>query len=132
MDLSISPQDSFSESVFDPTNEFPVSCDISFDPPSGCSSPQGLSSDKSSFFSFSSSNLTSLGVSSDHPETIGSHLQQQPLSGSYPDHCLAAQPKKERFFTPSSSIDIPEHSDVSDTVTSRRDRYDGWLIEHLQ
>ena len=130
MDLSISPQNSVSDSVFDPTNEFPVSCDVSFDPPSGCSSPQGLSSDKTSFFSFSSSsNLTSLGVSSDHSDNIGSHLQQQqPLSGSYPDHCCT---KKECFFTPSSSIDIPEHSDVSDTVTSRRDRYDGWVIEHL-
>ena len=129
MDLSLSPQDSFNESVFDPTNEFPASCDVSFDPPSGCSSPQGLSSDKTSFFSFSSSNLTSLGVSSDHSDNIGFHLQHQQ---SYPDHCLAAQSKKECFFTPSSSIDIPEHSDVSDTVTSRRNRYDGWVIEHLQ
>ena len=131
MDLSISPQDSFSDSIFDPPNEFPASCYVSLDPPSNCSSPQALSSDKSSFFSFSSSNLTSLCVASDHSDNGAAHLQQPPLSGSYPDHCLATESKKEHFFTPSSSIDIPEHSDVSDSATLRRERYDSGAIEHV-
>jgi len=102
-------------------NVFPTYHEGLLSPPSCTTSPQDFNSGTdSSFFSFSSTNLTSLAVSTDQSDSSSSHHNHIcPPSDQY----LSTELGREGFFTPQTSFETPEHSDISES-TARRERYD--------
>lgn len=102
-------------------NVFPTYREELLSPPSCTISPQDFNSGTdSSFFSFSSTNLTSLAISTDQSDSSSSHHNHIcPPSDQYPSTELG----REGFFTPHTSFETPEHSDISERTT-KRERYD--------